>query len=290
MNLLADCVLWHIITRQTCHPGGWSSSPLPSSHPLHHQGNRQRYVTLWVCRADVSSIFPQCSPLESLLGLAVEASRPAQVLHPSSEPAPLHADTAPAPTSSPTNPPPVLSPPSQQMELRAAPGSDAAGPSAASPAYKPAPARDWRGSSTPTQTPQTHPQAGVRTRPRDPNPVRNPSSGGARSQGDLNLRLMLVPWPRPNLRLRLGSRDEPEPQAEAVSAEARAQTAPGAPDQESGSRRSTAPVPATQPVQQVEDREDSAGRRSGWRLTQPRHLRSPTWLQPLGSYRAVRKR
>ncbi|KFM29007.1 hypothetical protein F751_6526 [Auxenochlorella protothecoides] len=37
MNLLADCVLWHIMAGKTCHPGGWSSFPLPSSHPLHHQ-------------------------------------------------------------------------------------------------------------------------------------------------------------------------------------------------------------------------------------------------------------
>lgn len=57
-----------------------------------------------------------------------------------------------------------------------------------------------------------------------------------------------------------GVEDEPEPQAEAQSLpEARAQTAPGALTRNRAHAAATAPVPATQPVQQVEDREDSAG-------------------------------
>lgn len=57
-----------------------------------------------------------------------------------------------------------------------------------------------------------------------------------------------------------GVEDEPQPQAEAQSLpEARAQTAPGALTRNRAHAAATAPVPATQPVQQVEDREDSAG-------------------------------
>uniref|UniRef100_A0A1D2ACS9 Uncharacterized protein n=1 Tax=Auxenochlorella protothecoides TaxID=3075 RepID=A0A1D2ACS9_AUXPR len=185
---------------------------------------------------------------------------PTQLASPPS-PEGIDRDTAPASTSSPTNPPPVLSPPSQQMELRAAPGSDAAGPSAASPACKTSPSQRLAGGAPhPTQTPQTHPQAERQNQAETQTLSATQVLAEPRSQDEPQSQANAGAVAEAQPQAEAGVEDEPEPQAEAQSLpEARAQTAPGALTRNRAHAAATAPVPATQPVQQVEDREDSAG-------------------------------
>ncbi|KAL6767162.1 hypothetical protein ACKKBG_A38850 [Auxenochlorella protothecoides x Auxenochlorella symbiontica] len=185
---------------------------------------------------------------------------PTQLASPPS-PEGINRDTAPALTSSPTNPPPVLSPPSQQMELRAAPGSDAAGPSAVSPASKTSPSQRLAGGGPhPSQTPQTHPQAEHQNQVETQTLPPTQALAEPRSQDEPRPQANAGAVAEAQPQAEAGVEDEPQPQAEAQSLpEARAQTVPGALTRNRAHAAATAPVPATQPVQQVEDREDSAG-------------------------------